>query len=53
VKLAQSEGAQFPLAAVLEQTYTHAVGKGLGELDVIGIVEYLKQLQERGSEVTF
>jgi 3-hydroxyisobutyrate dehydrogenase len=53
VKLAQSEGARFPLAAVLEQTYTHAVGKGLGDLDVIGIVEYLKQLQERGSEVTF
>jgi 3-hydroxyisobutyrate dehydrogenase len=53
VKLAQNEGAHFPLSAVLEQTYTNAVGKGLGELDVIGVVEYLKQLGEKHSAVTF
>ncbi len=53
VKLAQKEGASFPMATILEQTYTNAVAKNFGELDVIGVIEYLKQLKEKSDEVTF
>lgn len=53
VRLAQKEGANFPLAATLEQTYANAVGKGFGEIDVIGIVTYLEQMGKKDSEVTF
>ena len=53
VKLAQKEGADFPLANTLQHTYDAAVSKGFGEIDVIGIIQYLQQTKEKSNEVTF
>ncbi len=42
IKLAQQAGAEFPLLETLLQTYEKAHNEGLGQLDVIGIIESIK-----------
>ena len=42
IKLAQLAGAEFPLLETLLQTYEKAHNEGLGQLDVIGIIESIK-----------
>lgn len=44
VKLAEAAGANFPLTESLANAYQNAQEQGLGDLDVIGVIEYLKEL---------
>nr|WP_288808540.1 NAD(P)-dependent oxidoreductase [uncultured Sphingobacterium sp.] len=43
IRLAQKAGAAYPLLGTLLDTYQAAHEKGLGQLDVIGIIESIKQ----------
>jgi 3-hydroxyisobutyrate dehydrogenase len=43
IRLAQQAGAAYPLLGTLIDTYQAAYEKGLGQLDVIGIIESIKQ----------
>lgn len=43
IRLAQKAGASYPLLGTLLDTYETAHEKGLGQLDVIGIIESIKQ----------
>ncbi|MDR2269419.1 MAG: NAD(P)-dependent oxidoreductase [Sphingobacterium sp.] len=42
IRLAQQAGAAYPLLSTLLDTYQNAHDKGLGQLDVIGIIESIK-----------
>ncbi|WP_077435946.1 NAD(P)-dependent oxidoreductase [Sphingobacterium sp. CZ-UAM] len=42
IRLAQQAGAAYPLLDTLLETYQKAHDKGLGQLDVIGIIESIK-----------
>jgi len=43
LKLAQESGMDMPLTATLVDTYSNAKKNGLGELDVISVIEFIKQ----------
>nr|WP_317040707.1 NAD-binding protein [Chryseobacterium soldanellicola] len=43
VLLSKNAGANFPLSAVLTETYQSAHDAGFGKDDVIGIINYLKK----------
>ncbi|VTR54603.1 2-hydroxy-3-oxopropionate reductase [Sphingobacterium thalpophilum] len=43
IRLAQQAGANYPLIGTLLDTYQKAQGNGLGQQDVIGIIESIKQ----------
>ncbi|WP_265715837.1 NAD(P)-dependent oxidoreductase [Sphingobacterium sp. InxBP1] len=43
IRLAQQAGANYPLIGALLDTYQKAQGNGLGQQDVIGIIESIKQ----------
>ncbi|UPZ38495.1 NAD(P)-dependent oxidoreductase [Sphingobacterium sp. PCS056] len=45
INLAKNEGANSPLSKVLIETYQQAHDAGFGKQDVIGIINYLKQIQ--------
>ena len=42
IRLAQQAGAEYPLLKTLLDTYGKAHDQGLGQLDVIGIIESIK-----------
>lgn len=44
VKLAANAGANFPMSSTLLQTYQAAHDNGLGEKDVMAVIEYLRKL---------
>ncbi|MVZ65159.1 NAD-binding protein [Sphingobacterium sp. DK4209] len=44
VKLAANAGANFPMSSTLLQTYQGAHDNGLGEKDVMAVIEYLRKL---------
>jgi len=44
VKLAANAGANFPMSKTLLQTYQAAHDNGLGEKDVMAVIEYLRKL---------
>ena len=43
VMLAQKNGVNFPLTTAIIETYTEAMQSGLGDQDVISIINYLKE----------
>jgi len=43
IRLAQQAGANYPLIGALLDTYQKAQGNALGQQDVIGIIESIKQ----------
>ncbi|UIR54995.1 NAD(P)-dependent oxidoreductase [Sphingobacterium sp. SRCM116780] len=45
INLAKKEGVNTPMSAVLIDSYQKAHNAGFGESDVIGIINYLKQIQ--------
>lgn len=45
INLAKKEGVNSPLSKVLIETYQQAHDAGFGKQDVIGIINYLKQIQ--------
>lgn len=45
INLAKNEGIHTPMSTALIDTYQQAQNAGLGKLDVIGIIDYIKKLK--------